>query len=277
MDRLYEERGEAPFRSLGDLLARLRGRFTPAEAEVLVRAGALDGFGLHRGRLLALLRAHGEDPKALREAERRVWTAGAGAAAVGPARGFLGAAEAVEVYDPAPPPRPLPAMAQALAWHRESRDTGAEGRPLSLAEVLAGERRALGYCVTAHPLTPLLEWAAARGYTDARGLSDRAGGRARVWGQVITYKRIATRRTGEGMAFATLEDPTGLTELVFFPRAYREFGGLITAGRPLVVEGEVEEERGGLTLTVAHAEAVRGVAVPRAVEERPLSEAAGTA
>lgn len=148
----------------------------------------------------------------------------------------------------------------------------ADSRPLSLAEILSGEIRALGYAVTAHPLTPLLEWAAPRGYTHAGDLHARAGGTARVWGQVITYKRISTRKTKEGMAFATLEDPTGLTELIFFPRAYQAFGELITSGRPLVVEGKAEDNRGGLTLTVARAGAIRGVVVPKPVRERVTAE-----
>ncbi len=126
--------------------------------------------------------------------------------------------------------------------------------------------------MTAHPLTPLVEWAAARGYTHAGGLAAKAGERARVWGQVITYKRIASRKTKEGMAFATLEDPTGLSELVFFPRAYQAFGELITSGRPLVVEGKVENDRGGLTLTVSRAWAIRGVVVPKPLRETPSAE-----
>ena len=134
--------------------------------------------------------------------------------------------------------------------------------------------RTLGYATTAHPLTPLLEWAAGRGYTHAGDLPARAGGTACVWGQVITYKRISTRKTGEGMAFATLEDPTGLTELVFFPRAYQAFGELITAGRPLVVEGKAEDDRGGLALTVSRAWAIRGVVVPKPVREEATAEGA---
>ena len=75
-----------------------------------------------------------------------------------------------------------------------------------------------------------------------RHLVPAAGAQARVWGQVVTYKRIPTKRTKEAMAFVTLEDPTGLCELVFFPKAYARFGSLITSGRPLVVEGKVEKD-----------------------------------
>lgn len=146
--------------------------------------------------------------------------------------------------------------------------------PLSLAETLAGERRALGFCVTAHPLTPLLPWASERGYAPAREMGARPGERLRVWGQAIAYKRIPTRKSGEAMAFVTLEDPTGLVEATFFPRSYRDHGHLITSGRPLVLEGTVEEGRGSPTLTVERAWAVRGVAVPRPVREWPAEEVA---
>ena len=89
---------------------------------------------------------------------------------------------------------------------------------------------------------------------------------------MVTYKRIPTKKTKEAMAFVTLEDPTGLCELVFFPKAYARFGSLITSGRPLVVEGKAENDRGGLTLTVEQAWAVRGIVVPKPVEEKPSAE-----
>ena len=59
VDALFEERGEAPYRSFDDLLSRLRRRVRPDEIEVLVRAGACDGFGMPRGTLLAVLRGRG--------------------------------------------------------------------------------------------------------------------------------------------------------------------------------------------------------------------------
>jgi len=146
-----------------------------------------------------------------------------------------------------------------------ARPVASPGSPPTLAEVLSGELRALGFCVTAHPLAPLAEWAQARGYAMARRIADWAGRRVRAWGQAIAYKRIPTRKSGEAMAFVTVEDPTGLVEATFFPRAYRDFGAFITAGRPLVLEGVVEEGRGSPTLTVERAGLVRGVAVRRPV------------
>jgi len=257
VDALFEERGEGPYRSFTDLCARLGKRVNAGELEILVRAGACDGFGLHRGGLLALLRASGGDAKAMRRAEADL-VLGAGGLGV----------DGRTAFDRA---------GLAASLHRQARVSEDPWRPLSLAETLAGERKALGFCPTAHPLTPMLDWAAGLGYVNAGAVAERAGGTARVWGQVITYKRIPTRKTHEGMAFASLEDPTGLTELVFFPRAYRAFGELITGGRPLVVEGKVEDDRGGLTLTVQKAWGVRGVVVPRPVRTREESASEGVA
>ncbi|MEJ2367179.1 MAG: DNA polymerase III subunit alpha [Acidobacteriota bacterium] len=260
LDRLYEERGERPFSSLADLWSRLRAHVAPADLEILIRAGACDGFGLHRGMMLYLLQSFGGDVKAMARAEDRVrWDP--------VLRPAPNAEDGIELYVPCGPPPGAPGPARmAAAWGREAKRSDDPGRPLSLAEVLAGERRTLGYCVTAHPLAPLLGWAEARGYVHAKDLSGCAGRRVRVWGQVITNKRIVTRRHREGMAFATLEDPTGLSELVLFPDAFRRFGQLLTRGKPLVVEGKAENNRGGLTVTADRAWAIRGVVVHRGLQ-----------
>ncbi|MGA9753054.1 MAG: DNA polymerase III subunit alpha, partial [Acidobacteriota bacterium] len=245
LDALFEERGEGPYRSFTDLCSRLRRRVRSEEMEILVRAGACDSFGMPRGYLLEQLRG---------KKELGSWGAGElGKERTGELRSRrAGAGEGT-----------VAALSSSLLTPHSS---------LSLAEVLSGEVRTLGYATTAHPLTPLLEWAAGLGYTHAGDLPAKAGETARVWGQVITYKRISTRKTKEGMAFATLEDPTGLTELVFFPRAYQAFGELITSGRPLVVEGKAEDDRGGLALTVSRAWAIRGVVVPKPVREEATAE-----
>jgi DNA polymerase-3 subunit alpha len=236
MDALYEERGEGPYRSFADLCSRLNRRIHRKEIEILIRAGACDSFGCDRGELVSWLRS---------------------------GKAVFGTAGTREAGNQ----RIREGHENTLVLCLSGSLVHADSRPLSFAETLSGEVRALGYAVTAHPLTPMLDWAAQRGYTNAGELAGRAGGTARAWGQVITYKRIPTRKTGEAMAFATLEDPTGLTELVFFPKTYRRFGELITSGRPLVVEGKAENDRGGLTLTVSKAWAIRGVVVSKPVQE----------
>ncbi len=252
LDAVYEERGEGPYRSFADLCSRLRNRLWPAEIENLIRAGACDSFGASRGVLLEQLRQAGGSSKpsehsGIRKAESgSFWESG---------------------------------NVEMRASRFRTPNAECRISPyLSLAELLTGEVRTLGYAVTAHPLTPMLDWAAGNGYTHAGDLPAKArgtgSGTARVWGQVITYKRIPTRKTGEAMAFATLEDPTGLMELVFFPKTYTRFGELITRGRPLVVEGRVEDNRGGLALTVERAWAVRGVVVPKPAREAGAEEGA---
>jgi DNA polymerase III alpha subunit len=286
LDAVYEERGEGPYRSFADLCSRLRKRLRPAEIEVLVRAGACDSFGVTRGALLEQLRQVGGK-------ELESWRAGEGGAGEQASRNAeerrgrkanekenkQGDATNIAL-DPSrnfsvwthPPQASFGKFHFSPARQLSSSPARSLLPQLSLSELLSGEVRTLGYAPTAHPLTPMLGWAQERGYMHAGDLPARAGGTARAWGQVVTYKRIPTKKTKEAMAFVTLEDPTGLTELVFFPKAYARFGSLITSGRPLVVEGKVENDRGGLTLTVGHAWAVRGVVVPKPVEERVAAE-----
>ncbi len=267
LDAVYEERGEGPYRSLGDLCSRLRHRLLPAEIENLIRAGACDSFGASRGSLLAVLRGAGMARAG--EPENRRAGEGLRTSRSDMQDEVILASEASP--ESASHIRHLPSPTR----NSQSAIRTIPG-VLSLAELLTGEVRTLGYAATAHPLTPMLDWAEGNGYTHAGDLPAKADGTGRgtvrVWGQVITYKRIPTRKTGEAMAFATLEDPTGLTELVFFPKTYTRFGELITRGRPLVVEGRMEDNRGGLALTVERAWAVRGVAVPKPVRETEAEE-----
>ncbi len=119
----------------------------------------------------------------------------------------------------------------------------------SMISRLQEERRVLRFCVTAHPLAP---WWPIAGAVPAHTLATVPTHQvARCWGLVRTYKRVGTRRGP--MAFATLEDPTGLAELTLFPQAFRQYGLLLKTGRPIFVRGVLDTDHGARTLTVDRA------------------------
>ncbi|MCX7829700.1 MAG: DNA polymerase III subunit alpha, partial [Acidobacteria bacterium] len=132
IERLYEERGEGPFISFSDLLLRLSGSFSLKEMEKLILSGALDSFASNRGELLYLLNLSEGDGRKIREIEKK---------------GAL-----FSSY----PKRVLPSLNEALKLAHFAKKNFSRNRPLSLSELLEGERFSLGFCVTAHPLTPLL-------------------------------------------------------------------------------------------------------------------------
>jgi DNA polymerase III alpha subunit len=65
-----------------------------------------------------------------------------------------------------------------------------------------------------------------------------------------------SRASGADMSFVTLEDATGLFELVLFPRQHQRFSHLFTHMGPYRVQGVVTEAWDALSLEVHYVEAV---------------------
>lgn len=55
------------------------------------------------------------------------------------------------------------------------------------------------------------------------------------------------------MSFATLEDPSGLFEVVLFPDTHERFGGIFKSVGPYLVTGQIKEQWDSVTLTVDEA------------------------
>lgn len=68
---------------------------------------------------------------------------------------------------------------------------------------------------------------------------DRATGRVTVTGLVITRQRPGT---ASGVIFLTLEDETGVSNVVVWSRVYEAFRKAVIAGRLLRVTGRIERE-----------------------------------
>ena len=68
---------------------------------------------------------------------------------------------------------------------------------------------------------------------------DRAVGRVSVSGLVITRQRPGT---ASGVIFLTLEDETGVSNIVVWPKVYKAFRKAVIAGRLLRVKGRVQRE-----------------------------------
>ena len=69
-------------------------------------------------------------------------------------------------------------------------------------------------------------------------------------GWLISGKTVSTKH-GEAMEFITFEDETALVETIFFPQTYRKHCHLLASGRPYLLQGQVEEDYGAVTLTVS--------------------------
>jgi DNA-directed DNA polymerase III PolC len=140
----------------------------------------------------------------------------------------------------AAPELPLPALPEADADER-----------------LAAEFAQLGLSPAAHPLMQyrgLLSRLAGPGTVAAADLARHAGQRVRAYGWLVTWRGNRVHKTGELMKFMTLEDLTGTFEVTLFPRAYAEHGHKLFGLGPYWVEGIVEDDHGGVTLTAERLE-----------------------
>jgi DNA polymerase III alpha subunit len=80
-----------------------------------------------------------------------------------------------------------------------------------------------------------------------RDLARFTGGRVALRGWTAATRRALTE-AGEWMRFLTLEDESGLAEVVLFPPIYRRDGHLLGSCGPHLVSGVVEDHFGAATL-----------------------------
>ncbi|MDY0340647.1 MAG: OB-fold nucleic acid binding domain-containing protein, partial [Coriobacteriia bacterium] len=111
---------------------------------------------------------------------------------------------------------------------------------------LSSELECLGLAITAHPLSLARVDLERRGVTWARDLpacEDRA--RIRVCG-VRERAQTPRTRSGKRTCFLTMEDPTGLIDVVVFEDALDRYGNVIVKNRAYLVEGVLQNnsERG---------------------------------
>jgi DNA polymerase-3 subunit alpha len=205
---------DGPFYSLLDLCTRVRGRELNRRAlEALIRSGACDRLG-DRGQLLAQL------DTAMRRAE---------VAARERDSGQIALFESEQMESPG-------------STAESSNGSLIATLPLTeemQRERLAWEREHLGIYLSDHPLQRLTQALRQRTDTSVSDLAGLEGSVVQVGGSVRECRRVQSRR-GEAMAFAQLEDLTGVCEVVVFPSLYQRASDLLHADGVIVVRGRVE-------------------------------------
>ena len=134
-------------------------------------------------------------------------------------------------------------------------------------ERLAFEKEALGFYITGHPLEAYSS--ELKRYTSGgiASLSEKSdGATVRVAGIVATLKEIKTKK-GDLMAFTTVEDLTGATEVTVFPSLYATVSQLLKSDEPVLVIGTLEKGE-------EPAEAVPGESAEDAAGEKPKARGA---
>jgi error-prone DNA polymerase len=127
-------------------------------------------------------------------------------------------------------------------------------RPMTVPERLLADYAGTNLTIGPHPMSLRRGELALRGVVRARDLpSGRHGRRIRVAGAVITRQRPGTAK---GFVFLTLEDETGIANIIVRPDLYAEQRAVIVGEPYLLVEGTLQIQEG---VTSVKAERLHGL------------------
>jgi len=108
----------------------------------------------------------------------------------------------------------------------------------SLGEQVVEDYRSLRLSLRAHPLA-LLRARLSSSHTATRIAETPDGARIAATGLVITRQRPGT---ASGVIFLTLEDETGVINVIVWPKTYERFRRAVIAGRLLRITGKLQRE-----------------------------------
>lgn len=211
-DSIVREReANGPFSDITDFCARLEGACANRRVlESLIRAGAMDGFGLHRARLFENI-----DFALARAADRR-------------RDRMNGQSSLFEMIQPDSSGNTVDDLPDVPPWPKK--------------HVLAGERELLGMYFSGHPLDECRELMAQYQLHNLAALGKIPDGRdTRTGGLVVEVIRKTDKRSKEPWAIVRLEDGEHNIEALVFTSVFREYGRHLEVGAPVLVCGQVSK------------------------------------
>ncbi len=211
-----ERKKNGHFTSLSNFLDRIKDRnLNKKSLEALIKAGALDSFGVDRGVLLGnietLLAYNKEQEKQ--------------------------SVDQSSLFGLMSDKSSLPTLKLA------------EVPPIDPKEKLAWEKELLGLYISGHPLDRYREIMAKRDMDIKKVKEMKDGANATIACIIEEVKPITTKK-GDAMAFLRLADFSGSLEAVVFPRTLAENRSAFVADRCLAIVGKVSERNGEKSMIV---------------------------
>ncbi len=208
---IEERKRGGKFKSLPDFLDRVKDKnLNKKSLESLIKAGAMDCFGIDRGGLLAnldLMLEYNKENSKQHADQHSLFGAMADASSVPTLR-------LVEV--------PPAEMRDKLAWEKEL----------------------LGLYISGHPLERYRDIITKNGMDIKKAFETIKEGAATIFAGIITEVREIQTKKNETMAFVTIQDFSGTAEAVVFPRIYKEFHALIVPDRCVALKANVNTRNG---------------------------------
>jgi DNA polymerase-3 subunit alpha len=223
--------GVGRFKSLYDFCERIDSRFLNKRVfESLIKSGAMDSLGPRENMLASV-----DDAIAALQRASRTRESGQ--------HGLFGtaAASAPAQFE----------LQEAALWTEEER--------------LTSEYAMLGFYVSGHPLE---KYASRLQEMKAVSLSEVEGqrnGKELTVGVLIVGTRPMRSKKGARWAIFTIQDMTGVQELLAFPESFARLEAVLKAGSPLLLKVRVQVEEAGTRLSLQEARRLDSLA------ERPAA------
>jgi error-prone DNA polymerase len=132
-------------------------------------------------------------------------------------------------------------------------------RPMSESERLVADYAGTGLTVGRHPMALRRDELAMRGILRAIDLrTERNGRRVRVAGMVITRQRPGTAK---GFVFLTLEDETGIANIIVRPDLFARDRLVVVEEKFLLVDGILQHQDGVISVRAESVQAMTHAAI----------------
>jgi error-prone DNA polymerase len=146
----------------------------------------------------------------------------------------------VRALDPLSAAERLPLFAAAPADLQQEPQMTLPIMPVS--EHVVNDYRSLSLSLKAHPVSFLRRQLASQGIVAAERLAHLPSGkRIAVAGLVLVRQRPGT---ASGVIFATLEDETGVANVIIWPKVFERYRGIVLGARLVKVYGRLQSEQG---------------------------------
>src|SRR5260221_1605859 len=207
------------FTSLYDFCERIESRFLNKRVfESLIKSGAVDSLGPRESMLASV-----DDAVAALQRASRTRESGQ--------HGLFGTAAA-----PAPVPFEL---REAAPWSEEER--------------LASEYAMLGFYVSGHPLAKYASRLMDLKTISLDQVEDQRNGKEISVAALIVGARPMRSKKGARWAIFTIQDMTGVQELLAFPESFGRLEPVLKAGHPLLLKARVQVEEARTRLSLQEA------------------------
>jgi DNA polymerase-3 subunit alpha len=137
-----------------------------------------------------------------------------------------------------------------------------EAPPLSEEERLASEYAMLGFYVSGHPLDKYTARLKELNVLSLEQIEGQRNGKEITVAGLIVGTRPMRSKKGAQWAIFTLQDMTGVQELLAFPESFGRLANVLKPGTPLLLKVKVQIEEAGTRLSLQEARKLEELAQP---------------